>query len=355
MDYSGESNEYNSALLDTVEHSPQPPPQLQGGSGSGAAPAAEKGRGRGARLRGMGLMVGGVVLSHVNRFCMKEAFVTGGISSFEGMFFRCLFILVFNVAYAWGFKVDVLAVPPGLWKWLATRAGMGFLGGNLGYLALHTIDYSKAVVLEFTNPIFVGLFAACLLRERISKFDYLALLLAFLGVLIYANPSWLGGEDPADAAAAGGPQSHALVLGVLAAMGAAVTVSLGSVALRRLGQTVHYAIPTLYWSLTVCVLTPVIVILGNFPQHSHYSWLTFLLLMGSGAATFCSDMLITLASKHEKAGRLAALSYLEIIFGFILDASVFGGFIQLSDIVAACLIISCNLVLALLKCSGRIH
>lgn len=105
----------------------------------------------------------------------------------------------------------------------------------------------------------------------------------------------------------------------------------------------------------VCTATPWIIILGDYPSNSHYSGLVFLLLVGSGISTFFSDMLITLASKHEKAGRLAAISYFEIIFGFILDASVFGGSIVYADLIAAFLIISCNLVLALLKCANRIQ
>ena len=138
----------------------------------------------------------GVLLSHVNRFCMKEAFIIGGISSFEGIFFRCLFILIFNSIFLSVVRVNVVNIPRPFWKWIATRAIAGFLGGNLGYLALHSLDYSKAVVLEFTNPILVGILAAILLKERITKFDYLALVLAFVGVLFYANPQWIGGNEP---------------------------------------------------------------------------------------------------------------------------------------------------------------
>lgn len=138
------------------------------------------------------------------------------------------------------------------------------------------------------------------------------------------------------------------------ALGASITVAIGSVALRKLGQNIHYAIPSFYWALLVCVLTPIIIIVWNFPNGSHYSVGVFFLLAGSGASTFTSDMLITLAMKHEKAGRLAAISYFEIIYGFILDATVFNGYIQYSDIVAAVLIIGCNLVLALLKCFDKL-
>lgn len=131
-------------------------------------------------------------------------------------------------------------------------------------------------------------------------------------------------------------------------------MAVGSVALRQLGQTIHFAIPSFYWALLVCVLTPVVVIVGNFPDGSTYSAGVFLLLAGSGISTFLSDMLITLAMKREKAGRLAAMSYLEIVYGFILDATVFNGFIQYSDLVAAVLIIGCNLILAFLKCFDKI-
>ena len=51
----------------------------------------------------------------------------------------------------------------------------------------------------------------------------------------------------------------------------------------------------------------------------------FMLLMGCGLSTMISDMFLATANKYEKAGRIAALSYLEIVFGFLLDAFVFNG------------------------------
>ena len=59
----------------------------------------------------MALMFVGVLLSHVNRFCMKEAFLVGGISSFEGIFFRCLFILIFNTLFLLVMKINVVSIP----------------------------------------------------------------------------------------------------------------------------------------------------------------------------------------------------------------------------------------------------
>ena len=61
-------------------------------------------------------------------------------------------------------RVDPIDIPHPMRKWLAARAFFGFVGGNLSYLALHILQYSKAVVLEFTNPIFVGILACILLK-----------------------------------------------------------------------------------------------------------------------------------------------------------------------------------------------
>ena len=179
----------------------------------------------------MAIMFAAVLLSHVNRFCMKEAFLVGGISSFEGVFFRCFFILVANSLYAAIFKVNLVGIPKTQWKWVATRAFAGFVAGNLSYLALKSLDYSMAVVLEFTNPIFVGIFAAILLKEKITKFDYLALIMAFVGVLFYANPQWMGGQ-PNPTTLNANSTVHTLLAGIIIAVGASITVAVGSVALR---------------------------------------------------------------------------------------------------------------------------
>ena len=92
-------------------------------------------------------MLVAVIFSHANRFFMKLAYLTAVVSSFEGMFFRCLYILIFNSIYVLIIKVDPINIPPPMRKWLAVRAFFGFVGGNLSYLALHILQYSKAVVL----------------------------------------------------------------------------------------------------------------------------------------------------------------------------------------------------------------
>jgi len=74
---------------------------------------------------------------------------------------------------------------------------MGFTGfcGITGYfLSIQLVDFSKAAVLYWTNPMITALISYFWLREAISFFDWVAILCSFTGIIIIQNPigMWYG-------------------------------------------------------------------------------------------------------------------------------------------------------------------
>lgn len=50
------------------------------------------------------------------------------------------------------------------------------------------IDLSKAAVLFWTNPMFTALFAYYFLGEKITPFDWAAITLMIIGIVVIENP-----------------------------------------------------------------------------------------------------------------------------------------------------------------------
>ena len=103
----------------------------------------------------------------------------------------------------------------------------------------------------FLYPDFTAILAWLILREKISFWDFLALLLALLGVIVYANPQWFDSSYSADADG----RTYTL-FGIIMGVLSAFTHSLVTITLRKLGPMMHYTIPSMYFSLSSVVLCP---------------------------------------------------------------------------------------------------
>ena len=61
--------------------------------------------------------------------------------------------------------------------------------GHFSYItAIYLINISKASVLFWTNPMVVALIAFFYLNEKISRVEYLAIVLVFIGVVLTLDP-----------------------------------------------------------------------------------------------------------------------------------------------------------------------
>ncbi len=118
-----------------------------------------------------------------------------------------------------------------------------------------------------------------------------------------------------------------------------------------MGPSFHYVVPTLYFSLLSTLLCPVAS--SAYPllySHTQYSYSLSGLMLAMGVCSFLGQSFNNKAYSYEKAAKVAAMNYFEIVFGFLASALLFGSPIRVSDIVAALLIVSCTFIMAMVKC-----
>ncbi|MEC5209731.1 drug/metabolite transporter (DMT)-like permease [Psychrobacter sp. PL15] len=100
---------------------------------------------------------------------------------------RSLLVMPILLLYLWIKVPSALSVPPAL-GWTMLRSVM-LVGMWLAYyLALPNLDLSIAAATYYTLPIFITLFSAVFIGDKISRLGWMAVIVGFLGVLLILRP-----------------------------------------------------------------------------------------------------------------------------------------------------------------------
>ncbi len=193
--------------------------------------------------------------------------------------------------------------------------GLLLLRGLLGYAALSSffwavvrLPLADTTVIHFTNPVFTAFLAAAFLGETLRGREVLLALLSLGGVVLVARPAFLVGG----AGLAPLPVAVALA-GAMFSAGAYTTT-------RRLTRTNDPMVIVLFFAL-VSLAGSLPATLPVFVMPRGGEWL---LLLGVGVATQGGQVCITRALNAERAGRVMAVGYLQIVFAAVWGILLFG-------------------------------
>lgn len=200
------------------------------------------------------------------------------------------------------------------------RALLGLTGVGLYYAALELLPLADAVILNKLSPFFVMIFASLFLKEKIGKYQKLALVIGVLGALLVIKPTFDVSILPA-----------LLALLSAAFAGAAYTV------IRKLTEYDQPTVIVFYFCLiSSVVLVPFMVIEGFvFPNFKE-----LLGLLSIGISALLAQLFMTNAYKYAPASELSVYTYVNIVFsalwGFLLWTeipdfiSIIGGLLIIS-------------------------
>ena len=196
-----------------------------------------------------------------------------------------------------------------------TERGLLLLRGLFGYGALSCflwavvrLPLADTTVIHFTNPIFTALLAAIFLGEVLGGREVVLALAALGGVLIVARPGFLFGDisglDP-------------VAVGV--ALTGAILSAAAYVTARRLTRTHHPLVIVLAFAVVSLVgSSPATLRVFVVPRGVEWAY-----LLGVGLATQAGQVFVTKALQLEKAGRVMAVGYLQIVFATVWGLLVF--------------------------------
>ena len=247
------------------------------------------------------------------------------------VFARAAFALV--VTYVWLRRIGV--DPRGNARgWLVLRGALGVVGLMCFYYSITHIPLGDATVIQYTNPAFVAVFAVVIVAERLRLVDVLAVVLCLVGVAFIARPSFLFGGV-----------SRLAVMDVGIALGGAVASALAYTTVRRLGRTEHPLVTVLWFPLVATPLVfPLAAMSGYVPD-----LVDLAVMLGVGITSQVAQVRMTQGLKLERAGRATAITYLQVVFAFILGAVFFDEVPTLWNTIGAAVVIGTTLALALRK------
>jgi drug/metabolite transporter (DMT)-like permease len=226
-----------------------------------------------------------------------------GVPVFQMIFFRNAFAFVPLALYIFsttGPRVLITRRPLGH----LARASVGLVGMTCSFTALQYLPLTVATAFNFASPLFMTALSAPILREKVGRHRWGAVVVGFLGVLIMVRP------DPGKMNLTGAAFALA---GAVAAAGAMVTI-------REIGKTERG--PTIVFYFT---LGGAAVGLASLP----FGWVMpsiqiLELLVVMGLIGGVGQLLMTEALRVAPVGVVAPFDYIQLLWASLIGFSIWG-------------------------------
>ncbi len=178
------------------------------------------------------------------------------------------------------------------------RVTFGTIGMFCNYYAIDHMNLSDANMLNKTSPFFTMLAAMFLLKEKPTKVDWMALVIAFIGALLIMKPSL---------------DVHFVyaVIGVMGGFSAGMAYAF----VRRLsGAGLDNTLIVLAFSIYSCIICAV----PSVYQGIGISLNDFMILLMVGISAACAQFSVTAAYSFAETRVVSIYGYTQIIFAALL-------------------------------------
>lgn len=188
-------------------------------------------------------------------------------------------------------------------KLLAFRGIIGTLGALANFYGVEHLILPNAIILNQLAPFFIILFSFIFLKEKIKKFQIIALIVAFCGIGVII-----------------GPGSNMPLIPAFIEILAAVSMGIVFTCIRYLSKT-ESAETIVFWFSCISILISLPFVIFDYSPMSIMQ-ITYLLL--AGLFTVFGQFGATLAYKFAPAKDISIFGYSQVLFGTIFSALVFG-------------------------------
>ena len=244
--------------------------------------------------------------------CVKK--VDSEISIYELVFFRSLFSLIIT---------SIIINKKNINPW-GNNKKLLILRGILGTIALLCIFYaiknmplSISTVIQYTYPIFIGIFASIFINEKFSRNIFIALILGWLGIIVILNPYQFSDSV-----------NEITKFSIIIALIGSICTALAYIAVKKLSEKEDIFIIIKYFPfISLITLSPVVFTVWVTPQIQDLFW-----ILGIGVFTQLGQTFLTLGLKKLKASQAASINYLQVLFGslwgiYLFDENINSNFI----------------------------
>lgn len=243
----------------------------------------------------------------------------GDYASFQVVFLRALVGFLLIAPLIWRGRDRFRALPDLPMHLLRVLFAVVTLSAS--FFAISRIPLATMTAISFTRPVATMIMAATILREHVTRRQWIAAALAFVGILIAVNPSevqWNVGLA-------------AMVVVVLAGSATVITT-------RRLRAAPVIVMMTFYTAGLTVFSAPFALAFWQPVQPGH--WIPLLCV---GVFAQAAQACYLRAQFHGTAGFLSVLSYTSLIFSVTIGYLVFDEVPGISFAIGAALVITAAL------------
>lgn len=243
----------------------------------------------------------GIIFILASAFCfaLMNLFIrlTGDVPTMQKCFFRNFFALVVAVITLWKSKTP-FRIGKGNTKYLVARSLAGGIGMVGNFYAVDHMAISDASMLNKLSPFFAIIFSAFVLKEVANRFEWLSVVIAFIGALFVVKPSFSFEVVPA-------------LFGVMGGLGAGFAYT--HVRVLGIRGENSMIIVAFFSGFTTMMLAPYFIL--HYTAMSGMQWL-FCCLTGIAAAG--GQICITKAYANAPAKEISVYDFSIVIFTAIL-------------------------------------
>lgn len=254
----------------------------------------------------------GIIFIVLSAFCfaLMNLFIrlAGDVPTMQKCFFRNFFALVVSIVTLLRTKTP-FKIGKGNLKYLLIRSISGGLGMICNFYAIDHLAISDASMLNKLSPFFAIIFSIFVLKEVANGFEWISVIIAFIGALFVVKPSFSLEVIPA-------------VAGVFGGLGAGLAYTF----VRKLGMRGEKSmiIVAFFSGFTCLLLLPNLIF--NYEPMAGIQWF-YLILTGIAAAG--GQIFITQAYAKAPAKEISVYDFSIVIF-----TAIFGFFFldQMPDV-----------------------
>lgn len=210
--------------------------------------------------------------------------------------------------------------------WLFIRSFFGFLGMVFLIYASRNASQADVTVLHKMSPFLITILASVFLKEKLSRIQVPALIVAFTGAFVIANP-----------------QFNSNVFPTFVAFLAAVASSISYTFLSYFKDKVNGLTVTLNFCL-VSILGTLPFVVGNFVVPTGWDFVMLILI---GIFGSMSQLALTYAYRFAPASEVSIYNYAGILFSMILGYFVLSEEITLRSVIGGGIVILASLIVYL--------
>lgn len=287
---------------------------------------------------GVTLTIVAALLFSVGALLVKLA---ESIPSLEVAFIRLTLQLVFSLPLMVLYK-DKFIYPWQKSKFLLLRGAVGVTGMTLSIYAVKHMPLADARVIFYTSPVYTAILGRIFLKESVSMFDAVAMVLSIGGVVLIGRPTFLFGSMGETSS------SEQVWLPTILSVVAAIFVAFAIILTRKMSQDVGPRVVVFYFALVGSVVSLAGSLISGFKYPDCGTHDSLYIIM-TGATGYAGQLIITKALALEKAAIISLVRTIGIAFSFLLQLIALDVVPSGLSIGGAILVLLCNVTIFIKK------